>query len=120
MEKGLSTLRKSWSLLGGKLWNKFKGWEENSLYTMACTFSGIIMFCITLISYLILEWNVEKLLFCKLQIEFMSIKLYRLCVWCSVIILTNVDTLITLYFYVCRWNLKKKKMINTMKKRSSK
>ena len=32
------------------------------------------------------------------------------------IILTNVDTLITLYFNVCRWNLKKKNTINTMNK----
>ena len=32
------------------------------------------------------------------------------------IILTNVYTLITIYFYVCRRKVKKKKTINTMKK----
>ena len=33
------------------------------------------------------------------------------------IILTNVDTLITLYFYFCRWNhLKKRKTIETINK----
>ena len=43
--------------------------------------------------------------------------------WCILfniaifIILTNVYTLITVYFYVCRWNLKKKKTINTMNKK---
>ena len=30
--------------------------------------------------------------------------------------LTNVDTLITLYFYVCRWKLKKMKTINAISK----
>ena len=40
--------------------------------------------------------------------------------WCilfniaNFIILTNVYTLITVYFYVCRWKVKKKKTINTM------
>ena len=43
--------------------------------------------------------------------------------WCILfnieifIIIMNVDTLITLYFYVCRWNLKKKKTINIMNKK---
>ena len=32
------------------------------------------------------------------------------------IILTNVDTLITLYFYVCKWNLKKTKIIDAINK----
>ena len=42
--------------------------------------------------------------------------------WCILfniaifIILNNVDTLITLFFYVFRWNLKKKKTINIMNK----
>ena len=30
--------------------------------------------------------------------------------------LTNVDILITLYFYVCRWKLKKTKTINAINK----
>ena len=40
--------------------------------------------------------------------------------WCILlniaifIILTNVYTLITVYFYVCRWKVKKKKTINSM------
>ena len=43
--------------------------------------------------------------------------------WCILfniaifIILTNVYTLITVYFYVYRWKLKKKKTINTMNKK---
>ena len=44
--------------------------------------------------------------------------------WCNIlfnisifIILTNVYTLITVYFYVCRWKVKKKKAINTMNKK---
>ena len=42
--------------------------------------------------------------------------------WCILfniivfIILTNVYTLITIYFYVCRWKVKKKKIINTVNK----
>jgi hypothetical protein len=32
------------------------------------------------------------------------------------IILTNVDTLITPYFYFCRWNLKKRKTIEAINK----
>ena len=32
------------------------------------------------------------------------------------IILTNVYTLISVYFYVCRWKVKKKKTINAMNK----
>jgi flagellar basal body-associated protein FliL len=32
------------------------------------------------------------------------------------IILTNVDTLITLYFYFCRWNLKKREKIEEINK----
>ena len=32
------------------------------------------------------------------------------------VILTNVDTLITLYFYFCRWNLKKRKIIEAINK----
>ena len=42
--------------------------------------------------------------------------------WCILfniaifIILTNVYTLITIYFYVCRWKVKKKKTINTVDK----
>ena len=32
------------------------------------------------------------------------------------IILTNVYTFITVYFYVCRWKVKKKKTINTVNK----
>ena len=32
------------------------------------------------------------------------------------IILTNVYTLITVYFYVCRWKVKKKKTINVVNK----
>ena len=30
--------------------------------------------------------------------------------------LTNIDTLITLYLYVCRWKLKKMKTINAINK----
>ena len=42
--------------------------------------------------------------------------------WCVLfnieifIILTNVYTLISVYFYVCRWKVKKKKTINTVNK----
>ena len=42
--------------------------------------------------------------------------------WCILfniaifIILTNVYTLISVYFYVCRWKVKKKKTINTVNK----
>ena len=42
--------------------------------------------------------------------------------WCILfniailIILTNIYTLITVYFYVCRWKVKKKKPINTVNK----
>ena len=41
--------------------------------------------------------------------------------WCILfisifIILTNVDTLITLCFCVCRWNMKKKKTVNAINK----
>ena len=33
------------------------------------------------------------------------------------IILTNVYTLISVYFYVCRWKVKKKKIMNTVNKK---
>ena len=41
--------------------------------------------------------------------------------WCILfisifIMLTNVDTIITLYFYVCRWKLKKTKIVNAINK----
>ena len=43
--------------------------------------------------------------------------------WCNIlfhieifIILSNLYTLITIYFYVCRWKVKKKKIINTVNK----
>jgi len=44
---------------------------------------------------------------------------YILCI-STFIILTNVDTLITLYFYFCRWNFKKRKKIEEINKTFSK
>jgi hypothetical protein len=55
---------------------------------------------------------------CIIQDSIMSIfNLHSNILFISIlIILTNVDTLITLYFYFCRWNLKKRKTIEAINK----
>ena len=49
-----------------------------------------------------------------LEVRHFSIYIHVYYLFISIfIILTNVDRLITIYFYVCRWNFKKKKTIET-------